>query len=150
MKKMIIFLVLIALLLASCGGNAPGSSSPSEKSTPEYTGYTLEFGEDFKTGMNFVDDFGISVSIVVDVSGSMNDRPASGGDQKYIQATRALTTIAKYLENLALTQKDLKIQVSVLKFSGNVWEVLPLTVLNDDGIKKLKSILHPDYFDLIS
>lgn len=145
MKK-ITYLVLIALLLASCGGKAPVSSSPSEESTPRYSGYTLQFGEDFKAGMNFVDDFGISVAIVVDVSGSMGDRPSSGGDQKYIQASNALVTIATYLENLAKTQPDLKIQVSVLKFSGGVTEVLPLTILNPDGIAKLKSVCNPRYF----
>lgn len=145
MKK-ITYLVLIALLLASCGGKAPVGSSPSEETSPRYTGYTLQFGEDFKAGMNFVDDFGISVAIVVDVSGSMGDRPASGGDQKYIQATNALATIATYLENLALSQKDLKIQVSVLKFSGNVSEILPLTVLNAEGIAKLKATCNPRFF----
>ena len=109
-------------------------------------GYVLQFGKDFKPGLNSVDDVGISVAIILDVSGSMGDPPRTGGDPKYLQASRAFATITSYLEGLTQRQKDLKVQVTLLKFSNGVDTVLPMTVLNAVGIEKLKVASSPDNF----
>ena len=128
----------------SCGGEAP--SKASEDPYAGTKGYILSFGNDFKTGMNSVDDFGISVVIAVDVSGSMGDSPRTGGEPKYKQATKALATVAAYLENMTKQQKDLKIQVAILKFSNGVKTVLPITVLDENGLIKLKDAIDPNNF----
>lgn len=132
MKKLL-FLALVPLLLTAC-------------SEPEPDEYRLDFGSDFPTGMNFVDDFGISVALVIDVSGSMEDPPRSGGPAKYIQAARAMATVAGYLEQLATQQQDLKIQVAVFTFNKEVAALMPMTVLDGPGIQKLKEIARPESF----
>jgi uncharacterized protein YegL len=148
MKKLLILFAASLIVLGACGGGSTASSGSSKhvspfKGTP---GYILQFGDDFKTGMNSVDDFGISVVIAMDVSGSMADPPQSGGEAKYIQATKALFTVVSYLEDLAGQQKDLKMQVSILKFSNDVETILPLTTLDGPGIAKLNAALNPSNF----
>lgn len=157
MKKAIPAL-LFTLLVVGCGGSSPSSDSnatatptpkvhkPLFEGTP---GYILQFNKDnFKPGMNATDDFGLSVVIAMDISGSMADPPQSqpGGTPKYIQSTQALGTIAKYLEDLAKSHKGMKIRVCILRFSDHVEEVLPLTTLNADGIAKLDDAINPDNF----
>lgn len=117
---------------------------PSEDAPPEK--FSLSFGDDFDAGMNFVDDFGISIVLAVDVSGSMADSPASGGDRKYVQATNALVTVSDYLKGLAEKQRDLKIQVALLRFSDKVEVVLPMTLLDDGGYARLRQMCVPANF----
>ncbi len=139
-----LLLATIALLAAiSCGPSGPPLDMGVFKGTK---GYVLQFGKDFKPGLNSVDDVGISVAIILDVSGSMGDPPRTGGDPKYLQASRAFATITSYLEGLTQRQKDLKVQVTLLKFSNGVDTVLPMTVLNAVGIEKLKVASSPDNF----
>jgi hypothetical protein len=151
MKRMLVLLIASLMVLMACGGgSAPSStSSASPKHVSPFdgtSGYILQFGDDFKLGMNAVDDFGISVVIAMDVSGSMADPPQSGGEAKYVQAAKALSTVASYLEALASKQKDLKIQVCILKFSSGVDVVLPLTTLNTTGVVILNAAISPKNF----
>ena len=143
MKKFVAF-ILAAFLLVSC---AKKIETTSENAPPKKPGYHLKFPSDFKVGMNSVDDFGISVAIIMDVSGSMSNAPKGGGDKKYIQANNALKTVTNFLIQMAEKQKDLKIQVSILRFSSGVELVLPLTVLNSDGISKLKASTNIKFFE---
>jgi hypothetical protein len=149
MRKMLALAAAALAFLTACGGGSgPSASSASPKHSPfEGTpGYILQFGDDFKVGMNSVDDFGISVVIAMDVSASMADRPRSGGEPKYVQATKALSTVARYLESLTARQKDLKIKVSILRFSNDVDIVLPLVTLDAEGVGKLDSVIVPQNF----
>jgi hypothetical protein len=132
-----------ALALASCGPGSPKIDKGIFKGT---SGYVLQFGKDFKAGMNSVDEVGISVAIILDVSGSMGDPPQSGGDPKYMQASKAFGTITNYLEGLTRRQKDLKVQVTLLKFSNEVETVLPMTELTPSGIARLKAAEDPANF----
>jgi len=145
MKRIQAFLMAgaAALALASCARAGPPLDMGIYKGTK---GYVLQFGKDFKAGMNSVDEVGISVAILLDVSGSMGDPPRSGGDPKYIQASKAFGTITSYLEGLTRRQKDLKIQVTLLKFSGGVETVLPMTELSPEGLAKLKAAEDPRNF----
>jgi hypothetical protein len=145
MKRIRILLIsaAAALALASCGPSEPPLDMGIFKGTG---GYVLQFGKDFKAGMNSVDDVGISVAIILDVSGSMADPPRSGGDPKYLQASKAFGTITDYLEGLTQRQKDLKVQVTLLKFSNGVEIVLPMTELTPAGIEKLKAAEDPNNF----
>lgn len=138
MKKYILAIFAV-LLLAGCVKKPEGPASKKYD-------YVIDFDDNFNSGMNSVSEMGISIVIAVDVSGSMSSPPSSGGDEKYIQATNALTTVAEYLENLAKNQKDIKINVAVLKFNTQVETVLPITSLNADGITKLKSVCVPTKF----
>jgi Mg-chelatase subunit ChlD len=100
-------------------------------------GYTLQFGKDFKAGMNSVDDLGLSIVLLVDVSGSMADPPSGGGEPKYVQAAQAFGTIAGFLESFASRHRDLVVKVAILKFSEKVSLVLPLTTLDERGKRAL-------------
>jgi hypothetical protein len=142
-RKMAFLIAAAALSLASCGSRGPSLDMGMFKGTK---GYVLQFGKDFKPGMNAVDDVGISVAIILDVSGSMGDSPKSGGEPKYQQASKAFGTITDYLEGLTRRQKGLKVQVTLLKFSNGVETVLPMTVLTPEGIEKLKAAEDPDNF----
>lgn len=130
------------VLLSSCEDEMPATVATSPFSSSD--GYILNFGDDFETGRNFIDDFGISISLVVDVSGSMYDPPATGGDRKYIQAARALATVTDYLEALTASQPDLKIQVALFRFSSGVESLLPMTPMNADGLAQLRSLATPE------
>ncbi len=142
-KTFAIMLASSLLLLGSCVKN----EVPSADQPPVKKGFQLEFGSGFNTGMNAVDDFGISIALIVDVSGSMANRPDSGGEPKYIQAAGALKTVSLYLEKLAKTQKDLKVNVAVIKFSSEVSTVLPLTAMDEGGFAKLNAACVPENFD---
>lgn len=114
---------------------------------PPPGGYVLQFGKDFKPGMNSVDELGLSIVLVVDVSGSMADAPANGGSPKFVQAARAFGTITGYLEKFAARQKDLIAKVAILKFSAGVTVVLPLTILDAEGLARLReAAANPDNF----
>ncbi len=146
MKMLALAAVSLMVLMACGGGSSTSSSSPKRSPFDGTRGYILQFGDDFKPGMNAVDDFGISVVIAMDVSGSMSEPPRSGGQPKYIQATKALSTVAGYLETLTSKQKDLRIKVSILRFSNDADVVLPLTTLDADGIARLGAVINPDNF----
>ena len=124
-------LVLIAALLMMVG------CAPDTTTTPD-GGYILQFGDSLKASS---DDFGISIAIVVDVSGSMNDSPQSGGARKYQQAARALQSIYTYLEGMSKPPKSTNIRVAVFKFSNEVVPILPLTTLNADGLVKFQNAI---------
>ena len=140
---MIPVLVLTLFLAQSC---AKAERTVTESPQPKKTGFELTFGDDFNAGMNYVDDIGISIVIIVDASGSMSHVPNSGGRPKYIQAANALKTVALYLESLSKSQADMKMNVAVLSFSDQVRTILPLTALDPDGIAKLKAVCVPESF----
>lgn len=140
--KQFAFCALFVLLLASCVPKLPTESLGK----PKKNGYELAFSDSFNPGRNYIDDLGISIVIAMDVSGSMGDVPRTGGEEKYLQATKALQRVAEFLSSLADRQKDIKIQVAVLKFSSSVTQVLPLTRLDDEGIRALGGIMSEDNF----
>ena len=144
MKKIAI-LVLAAAALFGCERKAP--VTVQEAPPVKEQGYRLSLGDDFDAGMNFVDDFGISIVLAVDVSGSMANSPGSGGDRKFLQATRALVTVSEYLWKLAAKQKDLTIKVALLRFSDAAEVILPLTELTEEGYMKLLSMCVPSNFE---
>ena len=109
-------------------------------------GYVLQFGKDFKPGMNSVDDVGISVAIILDVSGSMGDPPRSGGRSQVPPGLEGLRDDHELPRRTHRRQKDLKVQVTLLKFSNGVDTVLPMTELNAEGIEKLKLCSSPENF----
>jgi hypothetical protein len=149
MRKLVALFAVALLVLAACGGgSAPPPQPPAPKPSPfaGTEGYILEFGGDFKPGMNAVDEFGISVVIAMDVSGSMAQPPRTGGQPKYMQATNALSTVARYLETLHAKQPDLKIKVAILRFSDGVDVVLPLTTLDAKGLEALNGVVKPGNF----
>src|SRR5208337_2240009 len=135
---------------SSDSNTAPSPAPKVHKALFEGTpGYILQFNKDnFKPGLNAEDDLGLSVAIAMDISGSMADPPESqpNGTPKYVQSTRALGTIANYLEDLAKSHKNMKIRICILRFSDHVEEVLPLTTLDADGIAKLNDAINPDNF----
>jgi hypothetical protein len=149
MRKLVALFAVALLVLAACGGGSPPAAAPPAPRPSPFAGtegYILEFGKEFKPGMNAVDEFGISVVIAMDVSGSMAQPPKSGGQPKYVQATGALATVAHYLQTLAAKQKDLKIRVGILKFSDGVDVVLPLSTLDARGIEALAGVIKPGNF----
>lgn len=140
-------MVLAVFALGGLTGCVPRQSGGAPESYQKAkSGYVLRFGDDFRRGMNRVDELGISIAIAVDASGSMSNEPASGGDPKYIQAAAALQAVADYLETLAAAKGDMKLKVALIRFSGSVSTVMPLTELDTAGILLLRSACVPDNF----
>lgn len=133
--KRIIAAALAGMALSS--GCYRSASTDETKNEGKKEGFELAFGDDFNAGMNHVDDLGISIVIAMDVSGSMTNRPASGGDAKYKQAVTALKTVTDYLSALSGSMKDIKVNVAILSFSSGVTTVLPLTRLDEPGREKM-------------
>lgn len=142
MKKLLFILLASVMVFVSCARNESDAAVSQIKKE-----FQLTFSDDFNSGMNAVDDVGISIVLVVDVSGSMSNSPSSLGQPKYIQAASALETVSLYLSDLARKQKDMKVNVAVLKFSNTVSTVLPLTVLNEEGIERLKKACISENFE---
>jgi hypothetical protein len=121
---------------------SPAPSAKSGTDSPfEGPGYVLSFGKDFKVGMNSVDDLGLSVVIAVDVSGSMADPPAAGGEEKYVQAGRALSDIVTFLERLAAekSMKDTVLKVGIMRFNAEVQELFPLSAMDAAAFSRLRA-----------
>ncbi len=143
-RAAVLLSALLVLTLSSCAPRSAGQGPVSYQK--KQSGYTLRLGDDFSRGMNRVDDFGISIAIAMDTSGSMGNEPRSGGEAKYVQAAQALATVADYLEGLAASKSDMKLKVALLKFSGTVSVLLPLTELDAAGIARLRAACVPDNF----
>ena len=137
---LMVSMLAAVLLVATLGSCAPRKAVATGKARPPAAaGYTLRFEKDFKAGMNSVDELGMSVVLLVDVSGSMADPPSGGGEPKYVQAAQAFGTIASYLESFAAGHRDLVVRVAILKFSDKVTLVLPLTTLDASGTEALSA-----------
>jgi Mg-chelatase subunit ChlD len=112
-------------------------------------GYVLSFSKGFNPGANAVDELGISVVIAIDVSGSMQDPPAAGGDRKYVQAAKALGGIVSFLEGLSKDKnmKGIKLKVALLSFYDKVQTLFPLTEMDGAAFAKLEALLgDPEVF----
>jgi len=136
MKRLVIAVVLAAIALVGCSKGAPSVKDMNKGKA----GYTLDLGQDFDVGMNSVDDMGISVALVVDVSGSMIDPPRSGGDMKYKQAAGSVERVLTFLYYLSKKHPDMPIKVTVLTFSDDVATLCPLTKVDDRFLAEIPKI----------
>lgn len=134
-----------SLLLASCSPRTAAQQADSPVQEKK-RGYELEFSESFRPGMNSVDALGISIVIVMDTSGSMAERPSSGGKAKYLQASEALQTVAGYLADFSAHAGDMELKAGLLTFSDKVRTVLPLTRLDAAGLAALEAACAPEHF----
>ncbi len=129
---------------ASAGATAQASGQGSGGRPFSGAGYILKFGTDFNPGANAVDDIGISVLIAVDVSGSMADPPASGGQAKYIQAGRALSEIISFLEGMSKdgSMAGMKFKVGLISFSDGLKVLSPLREMDGPAFAALRAGLN--------
>lgn len=151
----VVLALLVAFLIQTCparregkgtGGQPPSPAAPAAKGSDRPfsgSGYVLEFSEGFNPGANAVDDLGLSVVIAVDVSGSMADAPAAGGDPKYVQASRALAGIVGFLESLSAEKgmAGLKLKVAFLTFYEEAETLYPLTEMGPAAFAQLRALL---------
>ena len=118
----------------------PGMAEDRDDGVPA-GGYVLEFAGDFSPGLAARDDLGISVVVAMDVSGSMSNPPDSGGDDKYKQAAAALGEVVEVLDRLVKDAPEGQVlKVGVITFSGTVNDMMPLTVMDADGIRLLRKL----------
>lgn len=134
-----------SFLFASCSPRTAAQQADSPAAEKK-RGYELEFGEGFRPGMNSVDELGISIVIVMDTSGSMAERPSSGGKAKYLQASEALQTVAGYLAGLSANTGGLELKAALLTFSDKVRTVMPLADLDAEGLAALEAACAPENF----
>lgn len=105
-------------------------------------GYVLDFTDDFNPGLAGIDDLGISIVLAIDASGSMADPPASGGSEKYIQASAALSSIVDFLERFSAGEgKGLLLKVALIRFDDDVDTPFGLTVMDKAGFAKLRTLV---------
>lgn len=129
---------------ARSGGSAKPAPAAKGSDRPfSGPGYVLNFSKDFNPGANAVDDLGLSVVIAVDVSGSMADAPASGGDPKYVQASRALSGIVTFLETLSKDKSmaGLELKVALVSFYEEVQVLYPLAKMDEKALSSLRALL---------
>ncbi len=132
----IIFVVFFSLMLIDSGED--GQLLP-ENSTADT--YILPFPEDLSPGLVSRDDLGISLVIAVDVSGSMSGVPASGGSEKYLQATSAMGQVMEVLSRLVNGgDKDQIIRLGLIRFDNEVEQVLEVTTLNTGNLTKIRRL----------
>jgi hypothetical protein len=131
-----------AALLWIVIGGIPTAASKAERAKNSEAGYVLGFGPDFKPLLASRDDLGISVVLAIDCSGSMSEAPKSGGEAKYLEASKALGQVVEVLGRLVKeAPKGQVLKVGVLRFSDQVAEVLPLRVMDEEGIAQLASLV---------
>jgi hypothetical protein len=137
-----------ALIIFLLFSEAPGSGSrtspnPGSSKAKAPEGYFLRFAENFNPALASRDDLGISVVIAVDVSGSMQDPPTSGGGPKYLQAAAAFVEVERVIERLAAASPAGQvIKVGIIRFNEVVQPVLPLAALDEAGIAALRAIVN--------
>ncbi len=104
-------------------------------------GYVLRFSDDFNPGANAIDDLGLSVVIAVDVSGSMAEAPASGGEPKHVQAARALSGILSFLERLRSSKalSGMRFRVAVIAFHEEIRTVFPLADMDAAAFERARA-----------
>lgn len=148
MRKAIIAAAIVAVIALS--GCVPGQSQAgtSARKGPNdgKPGYTLRLGDDFSVGKNFVDDMGLSVALVVDVSGSMADYPKAGGDKKYVQATQSLAKVLSFLCDLAEKRPEIPINVKIYRFSEGVDRVAEFQRVNKNTRALIGQVVDPKIF----
>jgi Mg-chelatase subunit ChlD len=131
---------------ASAAQSTARSAAPAKRGTERPfsgSGYVLDFQKDFNPGANAVDDLGLSVVIAVDVSGSMQDSPAGGGEPKYVQAAKALSDIVTFLDGLSKNKamEGIKLKVGLISFYDKVETLYPLTEMDSAAFQRLKTAL---------
>lgn len=150
---LVIVIVAVFILFASV------CSVKSSRKTPMKEVYVdnkfqLQFNDSFQTGMNSVDDLGLSVVLAVDCSGSMGDFPygaVSGQNsakgvaekEKYKSAAESLNNIVEYLEGFYLTKakkENLKLKIGIITFNHDVKILYNLTEVNEVIFKQLKAL----------
>lgn len=137
----IIIAIFVAVNNEQHKSTSPATTTSAEATADDTSGlYKLKMGTDFKPGLSYQDDLGISLVIALDVSGSMKDSPQSGGEGKYLQAAAALDRIVGVLDSLTGPNAPM-IKVALLRFSDEVETVFPLTELSPDVIAKLKALV---------
>lgn len=113
----------------------PVSSAPAE--------YRVPFGKDFSRGLAAVDDLGLSILIAVDCSGSMSRKPESGGEPKFVQASKSLNEILAFLEEFMATRAKgdaTVLKVGIVKFSTSVKELFKITEMTPLAFGELKAL----------
>lgn len=111
--------------------------------------YVLQLDEELNLGLVNRDDMGISVALVVDISGSMYSSPSSGGDQKYIQASQAITEVVNVLDRIVNNAPAGQVlKVGIILFDDEVRTLVPLKVMDKAGLANLRRIVsNPASFD---
>lgn len=105
--------------------------------------YVLDLGDDLGSLTANRDDLGLSLVLVVDVSGSMDDPPLSGGEKKYLQATRALGSVMSALRRLvAREDQAMVIKLGLIRFSSTVETVMPLQEITRSNIDQISSFMN--------
>ncbi|MEP7381164.1 MAG: VWA domain-containing protein [Gemmatimonadota bacterium] len=114
--------------------NRETSESPSIDGAPDTGRYvaTVQQG------------LGASVAILLDQSGSMKDRPASGGEErKYRIARRALAEVLAQTDSFVSRQPGFLVNVGLYTFDSDVETVLPIAPFNrqalDHALEQLRS-----------
>ena len=142
--------VASAAVLTGCApsGQATGATN-SQKKDPNKgkAGFTIRLGDDFSVGKNFIDDMGLSVALVVDVSGSMSDRPKAGGQPKYVQASESLARVLTFLCDLSLKRPDVPINVVIYRFSEEVEPVVAMTRVSETLRTAIPKVTDPELFE---
>jgi hypothetical protein len=125
------------------GGPSATRTGAAEPAKPfSGPGYVLSFSKDFNPGAASVDDLGISVVIAMDVSGSMESPPKSGGEPKYRQASVALGGIVDFLEKMSgeSSMAGMKLKVGLMSFSTGVKVLYPLTEMGPQAFAALRAV----------
>jgi len=79
---------------------------------------------------------GASVAILLDQSGSMDDSPASGGDEKkYVVARRALAQVLAQTDSFVVKQPGFPVNVGLYTFDSGVQSVLPIAPFNRQALE---------------
>ena len=129
------------------------SSSPSNTVTPSapttFTSsgkYMLNFSDSFNAALASQDDLGLSIVIAIDCSGSMEETPSGGSStrSKYLIANDSLKEIISFIHkfyNENVKNENLRLRLSVIKFSGSVKVLFPLSDITDESFARLNEIV---------
>lgn len=127
------FILVAILTVVGMGLNECDTSDFSSSDS-----YVLDLGDDIGALAANRDDLGLSLVLVVDVSGSMDDPPQSGGAKKYHQATRALRQVMQTLRRFVGRQgQDMVIKLGLIRFSSEVETVMDLQEVNRSNIDQI-------------
>lgn len=134
-------LLTLALSAVACGGEKPGDQADTARAPARDGSATTpdKYVPEVEEGL------GASVAILIDNSGSMEERAKGDRRRKYVVAREALEAMLASTDSFVARQPDFPINVGLYRFSSRVHVMVPVSRYNRTALMAaLDSMPEPD------
>ncbi len=129
--QMFIGVVVVAIVVIRMASSRPDEDHDTAVAPVESSKYVSSVDE----------GLGVSIAIVLDVSGSMKERAQSDNRPKYIVAREALKAMLEATDSFVVKQPGFPVNVGFYTFSASVNRIIPVKPYNRDELQNALSSL---------